>query len=541
MKANKLVAAVVVFTMLFSTMVVLNQLNIPVIGQASAQPGVDKYGNATTEIVYGQSYASGTIKINSTAFTSGGSTTDYLLYYPDYQNYSNNSYRMTWSPFYINNDTGNQPFITGKGDSKALDTGGEPITFNRSGMWIFDKDTTHSPHDLSSIDGFIWVNTSKTYTIDSISDITYNESGSLTVTVDTKGDSGCMIAITDPQNKTIYNRWRSSSESESLDYQQYFTSVGTYTVKAYRDKDTSSSYRYPDELLAGHQYTENYSQKYGSNYTHTFPMESSPRYDYSVVGPWNPPERNASEITFKVKVASKAPQLNIALSNTSFYWGYKLRIDVNVTNTTGAGIDLGAGAVRLKKGGYYFDHTDLWINDTGNGNYTIELPRYTDNPYGWANIAADINANGTWTVVFSADVAGTNKDEWNGTATFTISSASPPVQLIIDNDGSGKASDKKVDIPAYTPGSGHATPLTVTFTIYGRSITNDLDRAYYGDAPWENHKNITIKGDILYKATPTWVSGGTWTVDLVPTKPGGQITFAIDWPGSDNGTASADH
>jgi len=530
MNANKLLATIVVGLMVFSTVVVMDQLKV--IGTASAQPGVDEYGMATSTIVYGQSYASGSIKINTSMFTGGTSTTDFYLYYPVYLWYNSTAHIMSWEPFYINNDTGNQPFVTGIGDSKSLDTGGAAITFNRSGMWIFDMDLTHDPTSAASFQGYIWVNTSTVYTIESVSDITYNESGSLTITVDTKGDAGCMIAIMDPQNNTIYNRWRSNGQTEELDYHQYLTSAGTYTLKAYRDKDTSTAYKYPDEKYTSAQYSENYSALYGSDYTGNFPTGIP--YDFGVVGPWNPPERNATEITFKVKTASKAPYLNIVLSNTSFYWGYRLRIDVNVTNATGDGIDLGAAALRIKKGRDYFDATDVWINDTTLGNYTIELPRYTDNPGPWDNISAVTNANGSWSVVFAADVAGTTKEEWNGTASFSITGASPPVQLVIDSP-----TKKKIEfIPAYTPLSGHAGTTVITFTIFGRSITDEGGRAYYGDDTGEDVNNITVSGDLLYPVTPVHITKGTWTATVTPTKPGGTITLAVDWPGDDNGSAS---
>ena len=51
MKGNKIIATMVVLAMLLSTLVVLNQLNI--VKQASAQPGVDEWGDSSEELVYG--------------------------------------------------------------------------------------------------------------------------------------------------------------------------------------------------------------------------------------------------------------------------------------------------------------------------------------------------------------------------------------------------------------------------------------------------------------------------------------------------------
>ena len=128
--------------------------------------------------------------------------------------------------------------------------------------------------------------------------------------------------------------------------------------------------------------------------------------------------------------------------------------------------------------------------------------------------------------------------EWNNTASFTVKSANPPVQLIIANDDHGNPTDKKVEVPAY-PLAGSAGTIDIEFDIFGRSITNDLGRAYYGDDLWENKENITVSGDILYPAILNHIgTEGRWTASVTPTKPGGTITIAIDWPGDDNGTAS---
>ncbi len=523
MKANKMMAMIVVSLMLFSTFIVLNSHNVraaPVL-----TPGVNIYGNATTDIVYGQSYASGAIKINSSQFTdtAGGNpygAHTYRLFYPVYQNYSNSAYFMTWKPFYIGNDPDQTVEVSEIKNSTALDTGGSAITFNRSGLWIFDNNAIHASDDPTSFTGFIWVNTSTVYSIESIPNIYYDQSGSLTVTVDTKGDTGCMVSITDPGNATIYHSWRSNGQSIALDYQDYFGMVGTYTVKAYRDLDTSVAYRYPD------QNGENYSAQYGNIGAPDFPAN----YTYSDMGPWNPPEKNASQVTFDVKTAAKAPYLNIVLSNTSFYWGYPIHIDVNVTNQTGIGLDPGIGAIRLKKGGHlYLDHTSgaFTITDETLGNYTITMPWFGDNPTPWTNLytithAASQTVNGSWSVVFA------DGDNFNGSAGFTISSSHPPVQLLLNSP-----SNKKIDVPTYIPASGHATITTIDFSIYGKNS----EWPYYGFSAKDDEQNITISGDILYPVDAYPGAGhGEWKADVTPTKPGGHITVTIDWP--DNGTAS---
>jgi parallel beta-helix repeat protein len=113
------------------------------------------------------------------------------------------------------------------------------------------------------------------------------------------------------------------------------------------------------------------------------------------------------------------------------------------------------------------------------------------------------------------------------------------VQLIINDDGSGDPTDKKVNIPAYIPDSGITPILTINFTIVGSNSSEDT--AYYGDDPWEDWKNITVYGDILYPIDHTTLhhvgTTGDWNCCVTPTKPYGVIALRIDWPGEENGSA----
>lgn len=119
----------------------------------------------------------------------------------------------------------------------------------------------------------------------------------------------------------------------------------------------------------------------------------------------------------------------------------------------------------------------------------------------------------------------------NDVAIFT------PVQLIINNDGSGNPTDKNVNVPAYTPDSGITPTLTINFTIVGSNSSENT--AYYGDDSWEDWKNITVYGDILYPVDYTTLyhvgTMGDWNCCVTPTQPGGVIALRIDWPG--NGSA----
>jgi hypothetical protein len=525
MKGNKIIATLVVLTMVLSTLVVLKQLNV--VNEASAvTPGVDTWGNATTNLVYGVSYSS--VYINTTKWSGTG---PFYLYYPTYKNTGAgpNANTFTWDgPYQV---AGVSAYIAA-GDigkkSASLNPTGTAITFNRSGMWIFDNNVSHTTYT-----GYFWVNTSQVYTIQNIADFTYSSGGSLTVTVDTGDDTGCMIDIMRPDNMTVYHKWRSTGVSDAIEIDATnFSIAGDYTVKAYRDFDLQDSmYLYPDES------GENYSMYYGSDFSGGFPAVSG--YTYATMGPWDPPEKNATEKTFTVETGKP----NIVLTNTTIYWGFSTEIDVNVTDNDGNGIAVSKEAIKLKFGSKYTDMA--FINSTGLGNYTIVIPRYdpTNTSHkGWQNLSDGIdssNVNGTWKVVFGLDTNSDGTYEWNNSASFSVKSSNPPVQLVIVNDGSGKANDKKVDIPSYVSGANKAPTINIAFDIFGRDISDAIGQAYYGDDAWENADNITIEGDILYPVDPVYAGpDGRWNAAVTPTKPGGTITLTIDWPGDDNGSAT---
>lgn len=497
-------------------------------------PGVTAWGNATTDLEYGVSYSS--VAINSSKWTAG----TYYLYYPTYKSggTGGNANTFTWDGPYLVVGYGARVVVTATpSNSNTLDTAGSPITFNRSGMWIFDNDGTHAGNDPTSYAGYIWVNTSTNYSIETVTDFNYGDAGSKTITVNTGSDAGCMIAIMGPDNSTIYHKWRATGVTEAIKIEAAnFSMAGDYTVKAYRDFDLqNSTYYYPDED------NENYSDYYGSNYSGSFPSHPaavSEYYNYTHMGPWDPPEKNADEITFTVETG----QSNIVLSNTSIYWGFHAQIDINVTDNDGNGINVSKEYIKLKHGSTY---TDLaFINNTHHGNYSLVIPRYVlanTTHTGWQNLSDGANSgnvNGTWKIVFGYDANSDGTYEWNNSESFTIKSASPPVQLVVVNGGG--VTDKKIDVPAYVSGANQAPTTTISFDIFGTDLTDAIGQAYYGDdLPGENAENITVEGDILYPVDAVYSGSlGRWTAAVTPTKPGGTITLTIDWPGDDNGTAS---
>jgi hypothetical protein len=401
----------------------------------------------------------------------------------------------------------------------SLSTGGQAITFNRAGMWIFGTGTNPTTYA-----GYIWVNTSTNYTISlSKTTLIFGSTDSIDITVNEGGSPvASMIAVLDPLNNTIYHAYRAAGAAASLD-QTDLTSAGDYRVLAYKDMDSFKvAYYYGDE--DGNAY----NASYGSNYTGMFPTVTN--YDWNTQGPWDPPEANATETTFTVDTGVPT----MTLTNTTLYWGYYARIDVNITNSTGKGLD-DVDSVILRKGNtYYTTEFTSYIDTFGNaGNYSIIFPAWTESS---AGIWGDPLVNGTWYVVFGWDKNSDGTYEWNTSKSFTISGAHPPVRIELVDPSKGKIDNT----PAYLFG-GVTPTVDIVFSILGRNLTGP--RAYYGDqTETEDWNNISVTGDILFPiCEDTLVHSGTrgnWTATVTPTKPNSVITITIDWPGDDNGTAT---
>jgi len=520
--------------MLLSTLVVFNQLNI--VDKASAQPGVDEWGDATSKLVYGVSYAKNTIEIN----TSGWSDTRHYLYYPTYQCSTAGGRPATdfnWTAIFLNTD-GDQVYIEPTGEEDLLNTNNMAITFNRSGMWIFDDNSDHS-----SFDGYLWVNTSTAYTISAINDFTYGSTDDVNIEVKEDGVLvNCRIAVIGPDGSTILNS-ATGADVVTLDSDE-FTMAGEYTVRAYRDLD---------EIEAAYYYLdEDGDAPYGPLYGNGSYFTGLGLYVYDDVGPWDPPEKNATQKTFTVTTAKPNMVVEDDSGDTTLYWGYGAEISINITEPDGTGIDADETSnlsLRAPNGTFYkeadFPDLSFDFSNDGLGNYTITLPQWESgvNDNDWNLITA-----GYWYVVFGYDEDNDGNEEWNSSYgamnRLTVKTTTPPVQLRILDDGSGDATDKKVDIPMFSNGSG-ILPLEVEFSVTGSSITDVDGRLYYGDdsgAPYnETWENFEVTGDILWPVDDysfTYVSEGTWTLSVLPSKPGGSFTISIDWPGDDNGTAS---
>ncbi|UCB58565.1 MAG: hypothetical protein JSV67_08180 [Thermoplasmatales archaeon] len=556
MRGNKIIVGVVVMALLFSTMVILNKDSDSTV--KAATPGVAdnsvawylNWGSATTDIVYGVEYSQ--VKINTSTWSYSGS--NYYLYYPTY--YCNNSagtpaWTFTWDgPFKVGGAFVN---VDPTGGEDVLDTGGSAITFNRSGMWIFDNDTSHSGNTPSSYAGFIWVNTSQAYTI-SVSGATsfdYGATGDKTITVDTGTDTGCMIGIVGPDNSTIYHSWRNTG-SKTLGIAGNFTMAGSYNISAYRDAPPIDG---PDDDIATmYQYADEngnvYNNTYGSDYTGAFPQypntggTGTENYNYTNTGPWDPPEKNATEVKLIVNTAE--PTMTVKRTPSNTYWGYALDWHVNVTAPNGSGIP--GGTLALHAAGndsYIYNGTygGIWFNETAPGtkahygNYSFNMSKYSSENPNWSAIE-----NTTYYLVFYKDTNNDGMEEWNESYIFTIGAAPSTIRLEILDDGWGtKRNDLIIDIPTTSPGAaGPAEIVPIKFRVYGRTVAGS--RAYYGDDSHEDRHNISVTGDILYPMNATSLAydsaNNWWYANVTPIKPGGTVSIECAWPGSNNGTVS---
>lgn len=559
MRGNKIIVAVVAMALLCSTIAIMNISDMSV---KAATPGVvgsgthwyESWGSATVDVEYGESYASGVVDINTSTWTYSGS--NYYLYYPTY--YCNASaetpaWTFTWDgPFEVGSTSVN---VDPTGIENELDTGGSAITFNRSGMWIFDNDSSHDGDDPTTYAGFIWVNTTQAYSIEvsGSSSFDFGDEGDKVITVDTGTDAGCMISIVGPDKSTIYHAWRNTG-SKTLGIAGNFTMAGTYNISAYRDAppidgpddDVIDMYQYYDEN------NNAYNNTYGSDYTGDFPAMPSTggggtgteNYNYTNMGPWDPPEKNATRVEVTVNTAE--PTMAITAVPASTYWGYSFTMAVNVTAANGTGI--AGGTLGLHSAGndtYIMNgtYTNIWFNESAPntmahyGNYTFEMSKYSSGNANWSAIE-----NTTYYLVFYKDVNSDGTEEWNESHIFTVGAAPSSTRLEILDDGWGtQRDDLIIDMETTSPGSaGPAELIPIQFRVYGRTVAGT--RAYYGDDAHEDRHNISVTGDILYPVNGSSLAydshNNIWFANVTPIKPGGTVTIECAWPGATNGTSS---
>jgi len=536
---NKILAAFIAVALVISVFVLVNrdEKTTAVAWIPTTTPGVDDFGNATTDLVYGQT-------VKPTFNTTGMQATTYFLYKPAY-NCSASGYRyaqkLEWFEQVIRTDTSTPVTLTVTTPGNHYQLSG-PIHLDRAGMWVFD---TADPseidgNDTSSIDSFFWVNTSQDYVIAAIDDFEFGSNTSKTITVTEDGSTptqSCYIDLIAPDGSTVFHEYDADGVYSYGTYDN-ITMAGNYTVRAYSDLDlySSAAYLYYDEGL-----TEGYDATYGTMFTSTKNntlITAGDHWNYTICGPWDPPEVNATEVRFRVEPGT--PVTSIPAGNRTMYWNFSGEVNISITDTSEDAIASSAYNVEI----YNDDDVVVtsyftWGNGSGKANITKHDGYCHINATNWGvNGSTHYGGNGTWYAYIwvdsNSDRTEGNKaytEEWNATVEWRVTTA-PGAQFKWIDDDAGLSSDNNDGELPYIPAIA-SVPVSITFQIIGS------DHTYYGaDSQTEAEENITLSGNALFTGTLDKIpgvsySGGTWTVPVVPTmsQNGGTITITVTWEG----------
>ena len=463
----------------------------------------------------------------------------YNLYYPFYHGRYNDGdlYNLTWRKYEVDDIPAE---IHPPDDLRfgwEADEGS--IDLNRSGLWLigpssgFNPDASNYSQMNSTIPAWFWVNTSSAYTL-SVSDLDFNydDDGEIDIIVKHGADyPAARLAIFSEYNKKLVGEWSYNAPidgNESVEKNNsMFTWAGNWTVTAYSDEDLDANNKkviYYEGNASGWNY---YDPSWYGNVAVI--EDEATYYSYESAGPWDPPEYNVSE---RKRIEVKPGEPIITLFNTTQYYSFDGKLEINVTDSDG-------------------DHIEglnvTIVNDTGDfpGVY---FGADTVAPYGKNKANSEVEAdwtkgdNGTWEVFVIGDMAGDSIEEWNSSETFEVDSA-PGLQIMVINDGDG---DNDLEVPAGPPPNSqlkNGNYWNITFNVV--NATHD----YYGvDESDEDEAmgNITISGDACLLSGKTLeelneigdgivtLNDRNWTVNLIPimdteANGGGEITISAEW------------
>ena len=500
------------------------------------------------------------------------SGTTYYLWYPVYNGSSSSDYNLTWKR-YGNTLGATIPKITpnpstGIADLYFGNSGESVVTLDRAGLWcIAPASRTILAGTLSQLNhtasAWFWVNSSRNFTLTfDDREFEYQDPGDLTVTL--AGGSDALLAITSNYNGRLVadNDWAGTNKLDSSGSwtagKINFTYAGNWTAYAYIDED--GSYRtwnggsYHD-YGEGSSWYQRYNDSYGFYKYQSGIPSAAHNYNFSACGPWDPPEKNTSAF-YRITVTPGTPV--ITLTNTTQFWGRYGNLSVNVTDKRGVGIG-GATVTIVNSGSPRFPGE---YNTTTNSSATSKTQKRLGNTTMQKNWKK--GENGTWYVYVRKNVAGDGvvgnrwgKEEWNGSASFTLEGP-PGLYIKIIDDGDGDT-DMKIETG---PPIKTSLPVDIQFQVISKNNSKygaggEYSTGFYKYAM----KNITISGDAcvlnggaktleeLNKTANTWVNWtaatGTWTVNLVPSMDSvangaGQISISAKWiiPNNLGGTAS---
>jgi len=548
MKGNKIVAALVVIALVLSAMAVLNTFDIKMVEKASAVPGVDDWGyptNVTNEdpLVYDPD-AEVDIDINTTGLVLDDR---YYLYYP-YYGRSGATYNLTWKP-YKEGGTHKSIKATNPGQDETLSN----IILNRSGLWVLNSTLetavikcNDSDNFNHTVDKWFWVNTSEAFTMTVNPDELYfGLNDTINITVKKGGDAAKTWIDIRRDNATQPNihldKETSGIFAKDTSWMQYFKWAGNYSIIAFLDiDDDEPDYYTPD---AGFNLT------WGSN-----PSVTADYYDYTLCGPWDPPEYNSTYDT--IRVYSGEPATDIPEDNQTMYWSFDGEVNISIK-----GYDDDNLSHNLDVKIFNDQDQNVTANFTlaagGNINKTNIFNGWIRiNHSSWGrngSVAGDpvFGGNGTWYAILYNNTDGDSgapeyTDEWNVTVEWTVGSA-PGVQWKWINDDGSASTDNNDGVIPIVPALINQ-PLSIQFQIIGD------DHTYYGDvaasdaaAVTDYGQNITVSGDALFLSSKKLdklggvtcsIASGVWTVPLTPTMAlnGGEIDFSVYW--KDYGTLS---
>jgi hypothetical protein len=553
MKGNKILATLVVLAMVLSTMVVLNELDVKIVENAEATRGVDEWGyptNTTTKNLVYHPTNQVDIVINTTGLTA---STKYYLYYPVYGavwSAGAYTYNLSWQNYGTTNIETDPVDPDGKTETLS------DVVLNESGLWVLaSAGKTPKGHNAenftNTIDKWFWVNTSEDYSLSITPDEVYygnNETINLLVEEGTDKVANAYVDVrrelTDAGiTQSPFRTDSQGSASFSSNYLNRLTYAGNYTVIVYRDLDGSGEYDYGAE-------SDGYNDTFG-NWSYSDGIDPAANgagwYNYSIVGPWDPPEQNSTYYSELLVVNPGVPITSIPSANQTMYWNFSGEVNISVENYDGKNIsDLNIYI-------YNEDEVDVTENFTldsvttpgctGNASNATAyrgFVKINSTSWGVANDSTSYGENGTWSAVLFYDIDKDGTDEWNTTVEFEVTTA-PGVQWRwVDDDGAiagGTNNDGEIQsVPSLAE-----QPVSIQFQVIGS------DHTYYGDdatsdalAPKEMGKNITVSGDALFLSRKSLdelpgvsYSGGTWTVPLTPTMSlnGGEIAFSVSWSG----------
>ncbi|RKX48658.1 MAG: hypothetical protein DRP25_07160, partial [Thermotoga sp.] len=341
---------------------------------------------------------------------------EYYLYYPCYKRVGSGgsyTYYIEWKPYMVAGGS-EQASVTADGKVQSF---AESIHFNVSGMWILDDD---DPIDAAkgTDDNFayFWVNGSRVYDMSLSTDkVYYGKNETITITV-TEGGSAAGVWIDvrrESDGSLVFHKWAGDGTvTFNSDWIHNLTYAGNYTVFAYRDIDPT---------IIGYG-TEGYSEDYG----YTNPSITTSNYS-AICGPWDPPEKISA--VKKIVVKTGEPQLEIPETNRTMYWNFSGEVKIYVKGYDGKNLTVSDFDVKVynSTGGDVTSYPSIDKSTPG-------VIKISCDSWGWDGTHHRTwGTTGTWKIVVSYDKpTADGTEEWNGTVTFTVTSA-PDVQIKILN------------------------------------------------------------------------------------------------------------